>query len=91
VCGRVRAGSWDGGGLAGSGHEIGMAAGSGEIAESLSDCVRDLATAAEALQSLGGGAGSQMSESGLTMVKRPTEPRIIMPFKSSYYLYAIQA
>jgi len=91
VCGRVRAGSWDNGELAESGHEVGMAAGSGEIAESLNGCVGDLATAAEALQNLGGGAGGRVSGSGLTMVKRPTEPRIIMPFKSSYYLYAIQA
>ena len=49
-----------------------MAAGSEEIAESLSKCIKNLATAAEAFQKLKGKIGSQKSER-LRMVKRPTE------------------
>ena len=50
-----------------------MAARSEEIAESLNKCVKTLATAAEALQNLRNGTGNQISESRLTMVKRPIE------------------
>ena len=49
MCNRVRRGSWDNKKPAKSGHEINMAAGSEEIAESLNKCVKNLATAAEAL------------------------------------------
>ena len=59
--------------LAKSGHEINMAASSEEIAASLNKCVKNLASAAEALQNLRNGTGNQISESRLTMVKRPTE------------------
>ena len=68
-----------------SGHEINMAASSEEIAESLNKCVKNLATAAEALQNLRNGTGNQISESRLTMVKRPTEleeHRKLFGFKS---------
>ena len=41
-------------------------------AELLNKCVKNLATAAEALQKLRNETGNQMSER-LTMVKRPTE------------------
>ena len=55
-----------------SGHEINLAAGSEEIAESLNKCVKNLATAAEALQKLGNDTGNQISER-LAMVKGPTQ------------------
>ena len=50
-----------------------MAASSEEIAESLNKCVKNLATAEEALQNLRNRTGNQISESRLSMVKRPTE------------------
>ena len=72
MCNRVRRGSWDNKKPAKSGHEINMASGSEEIAESLNKCVKNLATAAEAFQKLRNETGNQISER-LTMVKRPTE------------------
>ena len=49
-----------------------MAAGSVEIAESLNKCVKNLATAAEALKKLRNETGNQISER-MTMVKQPTQ------------------
>ena len=72
MCNRVRRGSWDNNKPAKCGHEINMASGSEEIAESLNQCVKNLATAAEALQKLRNETGNEISER-LTMVKRPTE------------------
>ena len=73
MCNGVGRGSWDNKKPAKSGHEINMAAGSEEIAESLNKCVKNLATAAEALQKLRNETGNQISENRLTVVNRPTE------------------
>ena len=73
MCNRVGRGSWDNKKAPKSGHEINMAAGSEEIAESLNKCVKNLATAAEALQKLRNETGNQISENRLTMLNRPTE------------------
>ena len=62
MCNRVRRESWNNKNPAKSGREINMAAGSEGIAESLSKCVKNLATAAEALQTLRGKTGSQKSK-----------------------------
>ena len=79
MCNGVRRGSWDNNKqkqkktkTRKSGHEINMAAGSEEIAESLNKCVKNLATAAEALKKLRNETGNQISER-LTMVKQPTQ------------------
>ena len=74
MCNRVRRGLWDNNKPAKSGHEIklSMASGSEEIAELLNKCVKNLATAPEALQKLRNETGNQISER-LTMVKHPTE------------------
>ena len=72
MCNRVGRGSWDNKKPAKSGHEINMAAGCEEIAESLNKCVKNLATA-EALEKLRNETGNQISENRLTMVNRPTE------------------
>ena len=72
MCNWVRRGSWDNKKPAKSGHEINMASGSEEIAESLNKCVKTLATTAEALQKLRNETGNQISDR-LAMVKCPTE------------------
>ena len=72
MCNRLLRGSWYNKKPAKSGHEINMASGNEEIAESLNKGVKNLATAAEALQKLRNETGNQISER-LTIVKRPTE------------------